>query len=341
MFLDIVRGNNKMGMPYDDNARLREQVGLLIRALRSNSESVQEIAVVQLSLFGSKVNPYLTQGLLTAFDEIKDRSTSRSSPEGAVTGIVRVLGMTGDPSKIPYIINALPRPQAVEALAKIGGEKALEAIINSMPKWYAEYVHTREICSSSKLEPTADFVKKIFEFFGEKGRNALTKAMHEGDNANKELYSKVFAMIGDAGSIPILLETLANGNEKTKAEVARTLRKLSAKESVPQMISELFANQDYEASKALSEAVLELGNLDDWIRVAFHRPKLTLGGGMGSGLISSGTTSFDNAIVNCGENAVSKLTKFLQDPDTSNQRKAAEMIAMIKRGEKEYPMIRY
>jgi len=48
---------------YNENARFREQVGLLIRALRSDLESVQEIAVVQLSLFGPRAIPFLTSAL--------------------------------------------------------------------------------------------------------------------------------------------------------------------------------------------------------------------------------------------------------------------------------------
>jgi hypothetical protein len=50
---------------------------------------------------------------------------------------------------------------------------------------------------------------------------------------------------------------------------------------------------------------------------------------------------FKTAIIKSGETAVTKLAKLLQDPDSSNQREAAEMIAKIKRGEKEYPIIRY
>jgi len=48
---------------YNEDARLREQIGLLIRSLRSEDEGIQEIAIVQLSLFGPKAVPFTKSAL--------------------------------------------------------------------------------------------------------------------------------------------------------------------------------------------------------------------------------------------------------------------------------------
>lgn len=116
------------------------------------------------------------------------------------------------------------------------------------------------------------------------------------------------------------------------------------------MVSELFKNQDhitkqdrtteelYDSVLALSfvlaKAVLELGSIDDWISVSFHRPIIEINIGAPTYAIHMERHYFDAAIINSGEKAVSKLARLLQAPDSSVQSDAAEMIAKIKRGEK-------
>ena len=340
-----------MFLKYDEDARFREQVGLLIRALRSDLESVKEVAVVQLSLFGPKAIPYLTSALSRAFVETSSLRYERSNPEEAINGIVRVLGIIGDSVPISDIANALPRPEAVEALAKIGNNKALEAVIAGMPKWYDkydEYVKLREYGSAGcELEPIDDFVRKIFGCFGEEGKKGLQTALHEGNKETKDTVAKILAALGEPDFIPALLEALENVNFSTKAEAARALHKLKAREAVPKMVTELLKIQDCVHSSSrkaknkwqyayrdLAEAVLELGSVDDWMLISFHRPEVPQVDYYGYG---SQKPKFNAAIINSGERAVPGLTKLLQASDPDIQRDAAEMIAKIKRGEKENP----
>lgn len=353
--LSSVEKVERMFLKYDEDARFREQVGLLIRALRSPFESVKEVAVVQLSLFGPKAIPYLTSALSRAFVETSSSEYEGSNPEEAINGIVRVLGIIGDSAPISDIANALPRPEAVEALAKIGNNKALEAVIAGMPKWYDEYGEYDEYDeyprarklreygnAGCELEPIDNFVRKIFGYFGEEGKKGLQTALHEGNNETKDTVAKILAALGEPDLIPALLEALENVNFSTKAEAARALHKLKAREAVPKMVTELLKTQDYvhsssrkaenkwqDAYRNLAEAVLELGSVDDWMLISFHRPEVPEVDYYGYG---SRKPNFNAAIINSGERAVPGLTKLLQASDPDIQRDAAEMIAKIKRG---------
>jgi DNA-binding HxlR family transcriptional regulator len=132
---------------YDEDSRFRDQVGILIRALRSDSPGVQDVAIVQLSLFGPKAVPYLASALSHALDEISNpqysnydiNSRIETNAEEAVSGIVRVLGIIGAPASVSDVVKALPRLEAFEALAKIGNKKSLLAVLSAMPKWFSEY----------------------------------------------------------------------------------------------------------------------------------------------------------------------------------------------------------
>jgi HEAT repeat protein len=267
---------------------------------------------------------------LTETETISSRDIG-SDPERAIDGIVRVLGIIGDPAHVSDIANTLPRSEAVEALAKIGNSKALEAVIAGIPKWYDKYfIELREGSSmwrERELEPVDDFVRKIFGYFGEEGKKELHTALRKGNKETKIPVVKILAALGDPDSVPVLLETLESKDSSTNAEVARALHRLKDRKAVPNMVRELLRTQDHEERTALAKAVLELGSLNDWIEIFFHRPKVELYRG----------PLFDAAIINSGEEAVPHLTKLLQDSDPDVQRIAAEMIAKIKRGEKASP----
>jgi len=324
---------------YNEDARFREQVGLLIRALRSDITSVQEIAVVQLSLFGPRAIPYLRSALSEAFSELDNSEAT----EDAISGLIKVLGIISVPATVPVVVKALPRPEAFEALAKIGNKQALDAVISSIPKWYSKYVDLY-YSSERKPEDVDDFLRKIFGHFDQEDvKTALENALSAGEETAKSIAARILAVVGDSHSFPALIDALENGNCSTKTEVARALIRLRSREAVPNIIAELVKIQGYSPSSkrdntsadhdaetirtakdALSDAVLKLGSVDDWLQISFHRPKLDL----------RKSSHFDGAIINSGEKAIPELTKLLQAPDSDVQQEAAEMIARIKRGEK-------
>jgi len=345
---------------YNEDARFREQVGLLIRALRSDVTSIQEIVVVQLSLFGPRAIPYLKSALSEAFSELSDPEAIKERSnyyyrlkghntievtERAIAGLIKVLGIIGVPVTVPDVVKALPRPEAFEALAKIGNKQALDAVISSMPKWYNEYVDKSHYDTNRwKTEDVDDFLRKTFGHFDEEEvKKGLETALNEGEETAKNTAAKILAVVGDSSSFPALIGALEKSNCSTKTEAARALLRLRASEAIPTIITELLKIQSssppqtgmmrtaddedesvWTAKDALSVAVLELGSVDDWLQISFHRPKLDL----------RKNGRFYDAIINSGEKAIPGLTKLLQAPDLDVQREAAEMIARIKRGEK-------
>jgi DNA-binding HxlR family transcriptional regulator len=345
---------------YNEDARFREQVGLLIRALRSEVTSIQEIATVQLSLFGPKAIPYLKSALSEALLELNDpeiikerqsynyrfrHDNTQEATERAIDGLTKILGIISVPATVPDIVKALPRSEAFEALAKIGNNQALDAIIASMPTWFEKYVDNRQRYDTNgwELEDVDDFLRKLFGHFDEEEvKKGLENALKDEQETTKKTAARILGVVGDSSSFPALVSTLLQSNYSIKTEVSRSLVRLKASEAVPNIVAELIKiqslsppqtgmysrnNEDtdlWNAKDALSDAVLELGSVDDWLQILTHRPKVNL----------RKRESFYDAIINSGEKAIPGLTKLLQAPDLDVQREAAEMIARIKRGDK-------
>lgn len=187
--------------------RFAEQVGLLIRALRSSDVSVQELAVVQISLLGPKVVPYLTAALEEALDEVDLRQSARQSTSNAergITGICMALGIIGDSESIMDLAAALPRREAVEALAKIGGERALELIMDTIENepGFAGQPRTRAGRASAPIGTYADpaFVRRVFLLFGEEGRRRLREEVARGSPAGREAATEILRIMDAPGA---------------------------------------------------------------------------------------------------------------------------------------------
>jgi HEAT repeat protein/DNA-binding HxlR family transcriptional regulator len=345
---------------YTEDARFREQVGLMIRALRSNLESVHEMAIAQISLLGPKAIPFVRSALSEALAE-SQRGEYSSDPERAVIGLTRVLGIMGVPGTVTDIAQALPRNEAFEGLAKIGNKQALDVIVSSIHRWPAirkieDYEQGKSWPLSEKeTEEIDNFLRKIFSFFDDEGRRALETALRTEGFEEKNVIARILAVIGDDKSIPALTAVLEKGDFPAKTEAAIALRRLKAAEAVPKMVDELLktvsflstpreetsgkSHEDFwkekekgrketeearEALAALAEALLELGSINDWITVAFSPYRAT------GGSYFSRVTEFDKAIIDSKDKAVAALAELLQAPDPEVQRKAADMIAKIK-----------
>jgi DNA-binding HxlR family transcriptional regulator len=338
---------------YTEDARFQEQVGLLIRALRSDTESVHEIAIAQISLLGPKAISFVRSALSEALAELREgsRGDYGSNPERAVVGLTRVLGIMSVPGTVDAIAQALPVPEAFEALAKIGNKHALEVIISSMndcslssirnrlehreyDTWVGKY-------EEEKREEENSFLRKIFSFFDEEGRRALESALTTESSEEKNVIARILGVVGDDKSILALTTVLEKGDFSTKTEAAIALRRLNASEAVPKMVNEIIKAESFlsapretrmeekeyykvrEAQKALGDAVLELGSINDWVAVAFSACRNSR---------FPRKEEFDKAIIGSKDKAVPVLTALLQAPDPEVQREAAEMITKIKSG---------
>jgi HEAT repeat protein len=343
---------------YSDDARFREQVGLLIRSLRSKSESVQEIAIVQLSIFGPKAVPFLKSALSEAIAELNSLKASdeqsrwhsggdaSDAAERAVVGLTRALGIISVPGTVTEIAQALPRTEAFEALAKIGNKQALDIIVSSIHGWFAKNVEGRYYEErEEELKETArvdNFLRKIFNSFDEEDRRALETVLANESFEHRHVVARILGVVGDDRSVPALTTALENGDFLTRTEAANALSRLKATGAIPKIIEVLLKTegilsaprdrdsnnwnlgQDPESAwTALANAALQLGSVDDWITIAFYRPK-----------DERYAKLFYDALISSKDKAVPGLTKLLQAPDIDVQRTAAEMIAKIKRGEK-------
>jgi len=192
-----------------ERQRFAEQVGLLVKALRSTEESVRELSVVQLSLLGPKVVPYLISALEDSLDESDLRQSaheSMSSAERAIAGICSALGIIRDSDAVIDLATALPRKEAVEALAKIGGERALNLIIDTSENEpglggpLRSYVgHSSWPSSSADADPA--FVRRVFLRFGEAGRKRLREELANGSGPRRAAVAEIIRIIGDSDGL--------------------------------------------------------------------------------------------------------------------------------------------
>ncbi len=173
--------------------RFEEQVGLLVRALRSTDEGVRELAVVQLTLLGPKVVPYLSSALEDALDESDLQQSAHQSMSGAergIAGICSALGIIRDSDAVVNLAAALPRKEAVEALAKIGGERALELIMDMIES-------TNSSWPSSTADSDPAFVRRVFLRFGEVGRKRLQEELTKGSGPRRAAVAEILRIMGD------------------------------------------------------------------------------------------------------------------------------------------------
>jgi len=178
---------------------------MLVRALRSTEESVRELAIVQISLLGPKVVPHLTSALEEALDESDLRQASHesmSSAERGIAGICSALGIIGASDAIVDLAAALPRKEAMEALAKIGGERALELVMGTIEsdpglggplRSYSG--HSSWPSSVSETDPA--FVRRVFLLFGEAGRKRLQEELANGSGPRRAAVAEIIRIMGD------------------------------------------------------------------------------------------------------------------------------------------------
>jgi hypothetical protein len=192
-----------------ERQRFAEQVGLLLRALRSTEESVQELAIVQITLLGPKAVPYLTSALEDTLDESDLRQSvhkSTSSAERGIAGICSALGIIRDSDSIVDLAAALPRKEAVEALARIGGERALDLIIDTIDNKpslggpLASY-GGRSSWPSRSADADPAFVKRVFLRFGDAGRERLQEELANASGSTLETVAEIIRIMGDSDGL--------------------------------------------------------------------------------------------------------------------------------------------
>jgi hypothetical protein len=189
--------------------RFSEQVKMLVRALRSTDESVRDLAVVQITLLGPKVVPYLTSALEEALDESDVRQSAHESMSGAereISGVCSALGIIRDADAVIDLAAALPRKEAVEALAKIGSERALDLIIDTIESEPGLGSPLRSYSGRSSWPSISDdadpaFVRRVFLRFGEAGKKRLLEELQSGTVARRAAVAEIMRIMGDTDGL--------------------------------------------------------------------------------------------------------------------------------------------
>ena len=192
-----------------ERRRFEEQAGMLVKALRSTEEGVRELAIVQISLQGPKAVPHLISALEDALNERDLRHASHesvSSAERSIAGICRALGIIGASDAIVDLAAALPRKEALEALAKIGGERALDLVMGTIENEPGHGGPLSHIGNSSWPSGSAGadpaFVRRVFLLFGEAGRWRLEEELVNGSSSSRAAVAEIIRIMGYSDSSP-------------------------------------------------------------------------------------------------------------------------------------------
>ena len=291
-------------------------------------------------------------------EEVRARSHNEarnSYLELAIDGIIKSLGIISDQAPVELIAKALPRRDAVEALAKIGGAKSIDLIMNLIAAPMDEFGNQKGgalrnfVDAEQSSSPANDrFVRNVFTCLGEPGRARLKEELSSANPRRRAAVASVARVMRDKDSIVELTAMLRGHELGEKAEAARALEEIGAKDAEPLLVKELFDvermiddmelsqtreasdllvyDQLKEARNAVEKAVLGLGDVNTLVEVGFHPARADK---------FSVRPEFRKAIVRNGESSVSALTKFLTAQDKSAQSAAAEIIAEIKKHEED------
>lgn len=315
-------------MAYDDGARYREQVGLLIGALGSDHSSTRHIAIAQLSLMGKQALPYLLSAYENTKKEIENPDSGNrggKEQERIVTGIISILGIIGDPSAVPVIAKELPRKYAMQALSKIANAQALNEIIWAIPgldMWNTRY--GRPVTETGVVtDYDSVFLSEIFTNLGEKGIKAL---IQESKKASPEqaIYQIASCILAGPNEIPLIVGLLDESKPGVFQIAVKTLRRIHASAAVPKL-SEIVLRSSTRVG-GYDEAIkmiAECGTVDDWVKIRFAKKDFAT------------IEHLEPMILKAKDKALPLLKNLMEDPDKAKQMLAIDMIRDIKAGKTE------
>jgi hypothetical protein len=331
---------------YDDEARLREQVGLLIRALRADLQSVRESAIVQLSLFGGRAVPHLSSALVEAIEEEKTSKTEeeRSDLERAIQGIIRVLGMIADSTTPLTLVKALPRPEAVMALGKVGTPTALNLLIQEIPTWYVpegtrgsereQQIVSQPYWWFTNYEEQEKLVRSAFSYFGREAVTKMSEAARDGSTTVCLCACVVLQEIGGSSAIAGLLDLLENLELRVRTSAFHALLAMGApipQEFVRRVLEGVFKHGAETVVDVPLDRLLEASQGDTLLLYYFDRDWVDSS--------ENGAPTFKGSqyalqllefyIAKNGEEVKPKLIEYVQSGTLTQQRLAARLLERV------------
>jgi HEAT repeats/PBS lyase HEAT-like repeat len=390
---------------YDGNARMREQVGLLLDLILCKTTESRAFATVQLSLLGSSAVGFLRESLGESIQVVRDAETLRGDKleslkrnkapakdldraqqeiqEAAgrlyskglyqngsqglrlrnnveyetdllVKTISRALGILATPDAVKELGEALPRMEAVEALAKIGTPEALELLMGSLQAWYhvferfdavkvpegQEDAWRKEVFTSVSRQ---SFVKTVFSYFDGRGVGGLLRMLLEKGPETKRCACNILAELGDKRAGASIVTLLKEKDAVLRTAAVRALARLDAQDVVPLLSDELYNFKFYEKlfldeasrvhireSEALASilsyheelmnALLKLADVEELVGIAVNTDNAI-----------AGVERFRTAVFESGSKALPYLAKMTQFPEKHVQKRARDMIERIEK----------
>jgi len=245
-------------MKYDKDKRFKEQVGLLIDTMYARDHDIKKSAIVQLSLLGEGVVPYLCEFLETKIPVHGGFVDELSKPEDELCW---VLGIIGDKRAVPVLKKLLPLTEAVVALAKIGTPEAQSIIIDQLPQWFDEWKDhfDQPIASHITLINKSSKVDTVFKYFDDNGVPALSKAMKEHKDPKVRSYaSMILSEMSSDMKISALIPLLNDPDPEVTIPIILRITKSKAVEAYPVLVdiwNKIKDNSDWKVPEKKPERV--------------------------------------------------------------------------------------
>jgi PBS lyase HEAT-like repeat-containing protein len=349
-------------MKYGADARLKEQVGILIGLLGSEYESTRKLSVVDLSLMGAPIVHYLSSALEEKLANPPEDGGSygwkkERAHNSMIDGVAEALGIIASPSSVPSLTRALPRLSAVEALAKIGTPDARSAIIHSVESWHRwrpGWEHEEEV--GGFMRKVAGYLeeKDVTELYRVLTKASLSRTSLDEKRANFKLACEILGELGGPSLIPVLMEDIHLKDEELILAALQAIRKRGATSPVDDLVGLLevaYKHQRFEGerdtkaklegyenhvsklvSEQLEEAIIELCStqtlIDFMLSHDLERKWLS---------DSFLRKAIEWKIANDSSASMPLLLKTLQSGNALGEARAAKMIAVVKMGTGERP----
>ena len=246
----------------------------LLKLIEDENAKIREKAVRILGNIGNgKIIPYLLKKLIDpyhfvrgyaaeALGKIRDIIAAKyliqclktEITSFVKTNIIWALGNIGDNSHLNILIDFLRdekevlevRSEAALALAKIGGEKAFETLLNTLNSVdWNKYSGQSKSFKKFLIMALANFKdNQLTEIYIRLLKDELQNQKYQIDSEVITTIIKSLGIIGDKKAIEILLKTLDDTDEKFRVESAKALIKLNDKDVNRRIFSILFDNAE-------------------------------------------------------------------------------------------------
>ncbi len=175
-------------------------------------------------------------------------------------GAARVLATSGQPKAVPALVDALDhpvgeeRPAVIEALAGIGGQDAVDALISALKNQHIRLKQTREKSTAAVAADEYRALAAALGKCGPAGLNPLIGLLGSEDKDVRRWAARALGLLGDTAALSPLVDRLQDPRSEVKQEAARALGALGDRRAL-QPLTKVLAGRDPEVRSAAAEAL--------------------------------------------------------------------------------------